>query len=125
MNKKASESLVKCGAFDSLAGTRTGMMEVLPRAQGAGQQAQEDARTGSRRSSTSATAGTAPRPPRPADQPLPDDRARLNEWEKETLGLFLSSHPLKEVRPALRAKVDCSLADLPRRRTASGSRSAG
>jgi DNA polymerase-3 subunit alpha len=25
----------------------------------------------------------------------------------------LSSHPLKEVRPALRAKVDCSLADLP------------
>src|ERR671917_1542917 len=32
--------------------------------------------------------------------------------EKETLGLFLSSHPLKEVRPALRAKVDCSLAEL-------------
>ena len=34
-----------------------------------------------------------------------------NEMEKETLGLFLSSHPLKEVRPALRAKVDCSLAE--------------
>src|ERR671917_2881374 len=32
--------------------------------------------------------------------------------EKETLGLFLSSHPLKEARPALRAKVDCSLAAL-------------
>jgi DNA polymerase-3 subunit alpha len=32
--------------------------------------------------------------------------------EKETLGLFLSSHPLKEVRPALRARVDCSLAEL-------------
>src|ERR687893_214423 len=32
--------------------------------------------------------------------------------EKETLGLFLSSHPLKEARPALRAKVDCSLAEL-------------
>jgi DNA polymerase-3 subunit alpha len=32
--------------------------------------------------------------------------------EKETLGLFLSSHPLKEVRPALRAKTDCTLAEL-------------
>ena len=36
VNKKAIESLVKCGAFDSLAGTRTGMMEVLPQAQAAG-----------------------------------------------------------------------------------------
>ena len=44
---------------------------------------------------------------------LPDVRERLNGWEKETLGLFLSSHPLKEVRPALRARVDCSLAELP------------
>jgi DNA polymerase III subunit alpha len=36
----------------------------------------------------------------------------LNEWEKETLGLFLSSHPLKEVRHALRARVECGVADL-------------
>ena len=62
--------------------------------------------------------------------PLPDDRKQLNEWEKETLGLFLSSHPIKEVRPALRARVDCSLADLhaelaaSRHPTASGSPSA-
>ena len=32
--------------------------------------------------------------------------------EKETLGLFLSSHPLKQARAALRAKVDCSLAHI-------------
>jgi DNA polymerase-3 subunit alpha len=32
--------------------------------------------------------------------------------EKETLGTYLSSHPLTEVRGALRARVDCSLADL-------------
>jgi DNA polymerase-3 subunit alpha len=43
---------------------------------------------------------------------LPDERSQVNEWEKETLGLFLSSHPLKEVRHALRAKVDCSLAEI-------------
>src|SRR6188472_745232 len=32
--------------------------------------------------------------------------------EKETLGTSLSEHPLTEVRGALRARVDCSLADL-------------
>jgi DNA polymerase-3 subunit alpha len=43
---------------------------------------------------------------------LPDDRPVLNAWERETLGLFLSSHPLKEVRPALRARVDCPITSL-------------
>src|SRR4029450_266991 len=52
-----------------------------------------------------------PPAPAPPIMPLPDDRKQLNEMEKETLGLFLSSHPLKEVRPALRAKGDCSLAE--------------
>jgi len=114
VNKKASESLVKCGAFDSLAGTRTGMMEVLPRAQAAGQQAQEDARSGQSSFFDFDDTGNedAAAHHDPPIMPLPDDRKQLNEWEKETLGLFLSSHPLKEVRPALRAKVDCSLADL-------------
>ncbi len=32
--------------------------------------------------------------------------------EKETLGTYLSSHPLTEVRDALRARVDCSIAEL-------------
>jgi DNA polymerase-3 subunit alpha len=114
VNKKASESLVKCGAFDSLAGTRTGMMEALPRAQSAGQQAQEDARSGQSSFFDLDGGGTedAAAHHDPPIMPLPDDRKQLNEWEKETLGLFLSSHPLKEVRPALRARVDCSLAEL-------------
>jgi DNA polymerase-3 subunit alpha len=113
VNKKASDSLVKCGAFDSLPGTRTGMMDALPRAQAAGQQAQEDARSG--QSSFFDLEGgneDAAAHHDPPIVPLPEDRKQLNEWEKETLGLFLSSHPLKEVRPALRARVDCSLTEL-------------
>ena len=35
--------------------------------------------------------------------------------EKETLGTYLSSHPLTEVGPALRAKVDCSISELDRK----------
>jgi DNA polymerase-3 subunit alpha len=114
VNKKASDSLVKCGAFDSLPGTRTGMMEALPRAQSGGQQAQDDAKSGQSSFFDLDGGGTedAAAHHDPPIMPLPDDRKQLNEWEKETLGLFLSSHPLKEVRPALRARVDCSLAEL-------------
>ena len=32
--------------------------------------------------------------------------------EKETLGIFLSSHPLTEVRHLLRARTDCSLGEV-------------
>lgn len=119
MNKRGIESLVRCGAFDSLGATRTGMLAVLPQAQAAGQQAQEDAQLGQGSIfDLEEPGGGSPflareHPPVPA---LADDRKALNEMEKETLGLFLSSHPLKEVRAALRAKADCSLAELADRK---------
>jgi DNA polymerase-3 subunit alpha len=117
VNKKAIESLVKCGALDSLGATRTGTMEVLAHAQGAGQKFQQDAQLG--QSSIfdleEPTPGPAGQSNGHHDLPvprLPDDRPQLNVWERETLGLFLSSHPLKEVRAALRARVDCPLTAL-------------
>jgi DNA polymerase III subunit alpha len=112
VNRKAIESLVKCGALDSLGATRRGMLEVLTQAQSAGQKAQMDAQLGqgSFFDMGGGAAGDAhhdlPIPP------LPDEREAIGAMEKETLGLFLSSHPLKEVRPALRARADCSLAEL-------------
>jgi DNA polymerase-3 subunit alpha len=36
--------------------------------------------------------------------------------EKEAIGLFISAHPLKPLREALRARVDCQLASLAERR---------
>jgi DNA polymerase-3 subunit alpha len=44
------------------------------------------------------------------------DRSELLAAEKESIGLFISAHPLKEVRAALREKVDCSLGELSGRR---------
>jgi len=113
VNKKASEALVKCGAFDSLPGTRTGVMQMLVQAQSAGAQSQQDAASGQGSFFDFDGGGeeTAAHHDLPIPE-LPDDSKQLREWEKETLGLFLSSHPLKEVRPALRAKVDCSLAEI-------------
>jgi DNA polymerase-3 subunit alpha len=117
VNKRAIECLVKCGALDSTGATRKGMLEALPAAQSAGQKAQEDAQmgqgsifdfgeeTGAGRRETQAHH----RPPISAEE---FERAELLALEKETLGTYLSSHPLTEVRGALRARVDCSLADL-------------
>jgi DNA polymerase-3 subunit alpha len=118
VNKKAIESLIRCGALDSTGATRTGMLSVLPQAQAAGSKAQQDAQLGQSSifdlEEPGGGGATAPamahqRPPIPS---LPDERRELNVMEKETLGLFLSSHPLKEVRAALRARVECSLAEL-------------
>jgi DNA polymerase-3 subunit alpha len=120
VNKKAIESLVRCGAFDTLhPGRRRGVLEILPQAQGAGQKTQQDALLGQgsifdfdepAAGGGGATAFIAPtHPPVPA---MEDDPKERNAMEKETLGLFLSSHPLKEVRPALRAKIDCTLPEL-------------
>jgi DNA polymerase-3 subunit alpha len=119
VNKKATEALIKGGALDSTGATRAGMLAVLEQAQGSGQKTQQDAALGQASIfdlEEPAPAGAAPGGAFGApDLPVPaiaDERAQLNEWERETLGLFLSSHPLKEVRAAMRARVHCTLADL-------------
>jgi DNA polymerase-3 subunit alpha len=117
VNKRAIECLVKCGAFDSTGATRKGMLEVLPAAQSAGQKAQEDAQLGQGSIfdfGEEAGGGPAQSPThhRPPISAVEFDRAELLAMEKETLGTYLSSHPLAEVGPALRRRVDCSLAEL-------------
>jgi DNA polymerase-3 subunit alpha len=44
------------------------------------------------------------------------EQAELLAGEKEAIGLFVSAHPLKPLRDALRARVDCQIAALPERR---------
>ncbi len=116
VNKKAIESLLKCGALDSTGATRKGMLMVLAQAQGAGQKHQEDALSG--QSSIFDIDDGASSGPRVVHAPVPSEefeRAELLRLEKETLGIFLSSHPLADVRDALRARVDCSLAEIERK----------
>ncbi|HYQ79190.1 MAG TPA: DNA polymerase III subunit alpha [Solirubrobacterales bacterium] len=118
VNKRAIECLVKCGALDSTGDSRKGMLETLPAAQSAGQKAQEDAQMGQgsifdfggeEADGAAAQSQAHHRPPIPGAE---FDRAEMLAMEKETLGTYLSSHPLQEVGPALRARVDCSLAQL-------------
>jgi DNA polymerase-3 subunit alpha len=119
VNKRAIECLIKCGALDSTGATRKGMLEALPAAQSAGQKAQEDAQLGqgsifdfgdaAASGGGEAASSSHHRPPISAAE---FERRELLAMEKETLGTYLSSHPLSEVREALRARVDCSLAEL-------------
>ncbi|HYY73590.1 MAG TPA: DNA polymerase III subunit alpha, partial [Solirubrobacterales bacterium] len=119
VNKRAIECLIKSGALDSTGDTRRGMLEVLSLAQASASKAQEDARRGQ---GSIFDLGGAPssdadlqgvlgdrRPPIPAGE---FDSRELLRLERETLGTFLSAHPLSEVRDALRERVDCSLAEL-------------
>jgi DNA polymerase-3 subunit alpha len=118
VNKRAIECLIKCGALDSTEATRKGMLETLPAAQSAGQKAQEDAQMGQGSifdfGDDAGAGGASPAQAhhRPPISAVEFDRAELLALEKETLGTYLSSHPLAEVRGALRARVDCSLAEL-------------
>jgi DNA polymerase-3 subunit alpha len=125
VNKKAIEALIKSGAFGSTGHSRKGMLAVLEQAQGAGQKAQQDALIGqgsifdlgpdlSAGASSAAAAFASP-----SHAPIPSDefeRGELLAAEKESIGLFISAHPLKEVGAALRAQTDCSLAELSGRR---------
>jgi len=135
VNKKAIEALIKCGALGSTGASRRGMLEVLEHAQGKGQKVQQDAligqgsifdlqdqdAAGAAGGSPSST-GAAPAGgglARPVHPPIPAEefeQAELLAAEKEAIGLFISAHPLKPLREALRARVDCPLAALEDRR---------
>jgi DNA polymerase-3 subunit alpha len=117
VNKKAIEALIRCGAFGSTGATRKGMLAVLEQAQGAGQKAQQDALIGQGSIFDSAPHAAALAPPSHAAIPAGEfDRSELLAAEKESLGLFISAHPLKAVDVALRQRVDCALAELSSRR---------
>ena len=120
VNKKAIEALVKCGAFGSTQATRRGMLEVLESAQAAGQKSQLDAQIGQGSifdlggmGGPEDTVGSAFTPAHPAIPTHEYERPELLAMEKESIGIFISEHPLKRVREALRMKADCSCAQLP------------
>ena len=120
VNKRAMEALIKCGAFGSTGASRKGMLAVLEQAQGAGSKQQQDAQIGQGSIFDMASArrglgGAPPRSPRRSTRrSRPTSSTSPSCWprEKEAIGVFISAHPLKQVREALRVKVDASLPEL-------------
>src|SRR5215207_10135253 len=107
-NKRTIESLIKCGAFDSLGYSRAAMLEVHA-------QAVELATKGSKDTNADQFCmfdDAELAPPRPQIPAIEDDRRGILEWEKETLGLYVSDHPLRPVLHKLKKHTDTTVSDL-------------
>jgi DNA polymerase-3 subunit alpha len=119
LNKRALESLVKCGALDSLGHSRQGILaeDMLEQILGLGQRHQADQMLG-QGSIFDLGVGDETTLARhyPVIPAAEYDKADLLRLEKESLGLYVSEHPLAGVRDQLRRKTDATLAELERRR---------
>jgi DNA polymerase-3 subunit alpha len=117
-NKRALESLVKCGALDSTGASRMGMLAVLEQALSWGQKQQADRLLGQSSIFDLGDADTGSEKARhhPAIPPEEHEKAELLRMEKESLGLYVSEHPLSAIRDQLRRKTDCVLSELEKRR---------
>ncbi|HEV8098952.1 MAG TPA: OB-fold nucleic acid binding domain-containing protein, partial [Gaiellaceae bacterium] len=112
VNKRALESLVKCGALDSTGASRRGMLDALERALSHGQRASDERLRG--QSSLFAEVEEKLEHPRIGSEEY--EKNELLRQEKEALGLYVSEHPLEAIRAQLRRKTDATLAELERRR---------
>jgi len=115
VNKRALESLVKCGA---LPGSRRAMVDVLDQALQWGQREHADRMAGQESLFSAFSDGeTAGKERHHPTLPTEEyEKPELLRLEKETLGLYVSEHPLSSIRAELRAKTDATLAELERRR---------
>jgi DNA polymerase-3 subunit alpha len=115
-NKRALESLVSSGAFDSTGASRRGMLHVLEDALSYGQKQQQDRLLGQ---ASIFDLGDSPATTSRHHAAVPDgefEKAELLRMEKESLGLYVSEHPLSAIRDQLRKRTDCTLSELERRR---------
>ena len=103
VNKRVIEALIKAGAFDSLGYHRKSLMEILDRAIEIGQKAQKDRLSGQRALFGPVPAetmtGTSEEIPDAGEWP---DRERWS-YEKETLGFYVSGHPLQKYAAELKS----------------------
>ncbi|HEY3247607.1 MAG TPA: DNA polymerase III subunit alpha [bacterium] len=110
VNKRVIESLVKAGALDSLGRPRAALLAVLDDTLDAAQRVQRARASGQ---TGLFDVGGAP-PPASAGTAQVEEfsKAELLAMEKEMLGLYISDHPLRQVREALDARVNTALHQL-------------
>ena len=100
VNRKVYEALIKCGALDTLPGNRAQLLDALDSALEVAAREARDREMGQ-----SSLFGMIEEPhpsmkPSLRALPAPSTMEQL-QWEKETLGIFVSGHPLADVAEAL------------------------
>ena len=112
VNKATIEALIKSGAFDSVhrRDARAAMMASLEHAVSAGQSAARDRAAGQ---GGLFGGGDATPPPEPALARIdPWDEQETLRQEKETLGFYVSSHPLQQWRQWISAFATAPIAQV-------------
>ena len=100
VNKRVIESLIKCGAFDTTGAKRSQMLAALEDALDYGQRVQKeknDPQIGLFDSGQSKPKINVPVPPNLQEW----DEKQLLSFEKESLGFYISGHPLKRYEDLL------------------------
>lgn len=96
VNKRVIESLIKCGAFDSLQNKRSQLLAVLDRAVEAAAGQQRDMASGQLGLFGEEVMAEVDELVMPAIEELPIDQILL--YEKEMIGFYVTGHPLDKYR---------------------------
>lgn len=99
VNKRVMESLIKCGAFDSLGAKRSQLLAILDAAVGIAQREQKDAMNGQIGLFGEEIMGDAAEIKLPKIEEVSE--AERLEWEKDTTGFYITGHPLDRFRRKL------------------------
>lgn len=99
LSKRAIESLIRCGAFDSLGARRSQLLAVLDKALGEAARKQRDAQNGQMGLFGEEVLDEA------AELDLPDipeaPAEEILAWEKEATGFYITGHPLDRYKAVL------------------------
>ncbi len=111
VNKRVLEALIKAGALEELGPNRASLMARLRDAMQGAEQYQKNASVGQDDLFGSAAEGDTIAPINEVTVPEWEEEKRLT-LEKETLGLYLTGHPIERYEKELRKFTDCSLGAL-------------
>jgi DNA polymerase-3 subunit alpha len=100
VNRRVFEALIKCGALDTLPGNRAQKLAALDVAIDLAAHATREAEMGQFSLFGDLTEHAPALVPTLPILPPPSNREML-AWEKETLGIFVSGHPLSEIQDVL------------------------
>lgn len=109
VNRRVLESLIRAGALDGLGAHRASLMASVNIALAGASQHSRDQETG--QVDLFEGAAVAQEPRRYVDEPEWTDEKRL-EGEKETLGLYLTGHPIARFEGELARITDATIAEL-------------
>jgi len=111
VNRKVTESLIKCGAFDFFALYRSQLMAMIDQAIGLGGKLQKERGSGQISFFDMEDKGfekTFDKPPQIKEWP----ENQILSFEKDMLGFYITGHPLARYETQLKKFASCSTADL-------------